>query len=92
MTGNMTLYAPSGLLLVMMERFEDLTSAVDCQGHDGELSITWESREAFDHALATWKYINDDEKANFLLITNHDGCGPDHQRQTYLCVMPHIYD
>jgi hypothetical protein len=83
MAANMTLTALDGSAWVTMERFEDLTSAVDCQGHDGELSLTFKSRDAFDCALKTWKYINDDDDANFMLITNHDGCGPENERQVY---------
>lgn len=84
-TGNMTLSAPDGSALVAMERFEDLTSAIDCQGEDGELSVTWKSKEAFDYALKTWKFINDDDHAHFILITNHDGCGEEYQRDSYVC-------
>jgi hypothetical protein len=83
MLANMTLEAPDGTLLVTMERFEGLTSAVDCMGDDGQLSLTFKSKDAFDFALRTWKYINDDEDANFLLVTNHDGCGPQNERQVY---------
>ncbi|KAL8991674.1 MAG: hypothetical protein Q9169_007759 [Polycauliona sp. 2 TL-2023] len=81
---NMTLFAPDGLQIVMMERFEPLTSAVDCKGDDGEMSLTFKSQEAFDHAMKTWKFINEDEDERFLLIANHDGCGPDDERQPYL--------
>jgi hypothetical protein len=90
MLANMTLHSPDGALLVAMERFEELTSAVDCHGDDGQLSMTFKSREAFDFALKSWKYINDDENANFILITNHDGCGPQHERQTYRSVSSRI--
>ena len=80
----MTLYAPDGLQMIMMERFEGLTSAVDCKGDDGTMSLTFKSKDAFEHALKTWTYINEKEEDKFLLIANHDGCGPDDQRQPYL--------
>ncbi|KAL8728281.1 MAG: hypothetical protein Q9166_005522 [cf. Caloplaca sp. 2 TL-2023] len=80
---NMTLYAPDGLQIVMMERFEPLTSAVDCKGDDGEMSLTFKSQEACDYAINTWSFINQDEDEQFLLIANHDGCGPDDERQPY---------
>ncbi|KAL8687755.1 MAG: hypothetical protein Q9224_005059, partial [Gallowayella concinna] len=81
---NMTLYAPDGLQIVMMERFEPLTSAVDCKGDDGEMSLTFKSEDAFDYAINTWSFINQAQDERFLLIANHDGCGPDDERQPYL--------
>ena len=81
---NMTLYAPDGLQMIMMERFEGLTTAVDCKGDDGSMSLTFKSQEAFNYALQTWSYINENDDDRFLLIANHDGCGPDDQRQPYL--------
>ncbi|KAL8753730.1 MAG: hypothetical protein Q9184_005337 [Pyrenodesmia sp. 2 TL-2023] len=83
---NMTLYAPDGLQMVMMERFEPLTTAVDCNGDDGSMSLTFKSPEAFQHALDTWSFINKDQEEKFLLIANHAGCGPDDERQAYLYV------
>ena len=83
---NMTLYAPDGLQIVMMERFETLTKKVDCKGDDGEMSLTFKSKVAFKHALKTWDFINQSEEKRFLLIANHAGCGPDDERQPYVCV------
>ena len=79
----MTLYAADGLPIVSMERFEGLTSAVDCNGDDGTTSLTFGSKKAFDYALQIWGYINEDDDKNFLLIANHDGCGPTDERQAY---------
>ncbi|KAI4088341.1 MAG: hypothetical protein Q9206_004819 [Seirophora lacunosa] len=81
---NMTLYAPNGLQMVMMERFEPMTTAVDCNGDDGLMSLTFKSQDAFKHALDTWSFINQAEEKKFLLIANHDGCGPQDERQPYL--------
>lgn len=80
----MTLYAPDGLMMIMMERFEGLTSAVDCEGDDGQMSLTFSSQQAYDYALKQWSYINENEDGKFLLIANHDGCGADERRQPYL--------
>ncbi|RPB16449.1 hypothetical protein P167DRAFT_481120 [Morchella conica CCBAS932] len=80
---NMTLYAPDGQQIVMMESFEGLTSAVDCKGDDGTMSLTFTSKEAFDAAVDKWSFINEDEDGSFLLIANHDGCGDADQRQAY---------
>ncbi|KAL8940410.1 MAG: hypothetical protein Q9216_002836, partial [Gyalolechia sp. 2 TL-2023] len=79
----MTLYAPDGLPIVLMERFEGLTAAVDCKGDDGAMSLTFKSKAAYDYALRTWEYINEDDYQQFLLIANHDGCGPADERQPY---------
>lgn len=81
---NMTLYAPDGLEMVLMEEFDGLTSAVDCQGDDGTISLTFSSPNAFNYALQQWAHINDSDDGKFLLIANHDGCGPEDQRQPYL--------
>ncbi|KAL9577879.1 MAG: hypothetical protein Q9212_006082 [Teloschistes hypoglaucus] len=81
---NMTLYAPDGLQIVLMERFEPLTSAVDCNGDDGNMSLTFKSKDAFQHAVDTWNFINQAPEKKFLLIANHDGCGPNDERQPYL--------
>ncbi len=81
---NMTLYAPDGLLMIMMERFEGLTSSVDCKGDDGLMSLTFQSENAFKYALQEWNFINQNDEGKFLLIANHEGCGPGDQRQPYL--------
>ncbi|CUS13506.1 unnamed protein product [Tuber aestivum] len=83
MLANMTLYAPSGELIVSMEAFEGLTSAVDCKGDDGQMALTFKSQEAFDYAHKQWSFINERSESAFLLIANHDGCGPDDERQPY---------
>jgi hypothetical protein len=80
---NMTLYAPGGQLIIMMESFEGLTSSVDCKGDDGEMALTFKSQEAFEYALGQWDFINEKTEYAFLMIANHDGCGPDEQRQAY---------
>lgn len=80
---NMTLYAPDGLPIVLMERFEGLTSSVDCKGDDGDMSLTFLSEKAYSYALKIWGYINEDNDKQFLLIANHAGCGPDDERQPY---------
>lgn len=81
---NMTLYADDGLEIVLMERFEGLTKTVDCKGDDGTMSLTFNSKDAFQYALQTWDFINQSQEKKFLLIANHDGCGPNDQRQPYL--------
>jgi len=81
---SMTLVAPSGMPIVMMERLEGLTSAVDCSAEtDGELAVTWESREVYDQALKEWAWVNEEAALQFLLVVNHDGCGPDAERVAY---------
>ena len=80
----MTLYAEDGLELVLMERFDGLTSAVDCNGDDGSMSLMFSSQGAFKYALSQWTYINKSDNGTFILIANHDGCGPDGERQPYL--------
>lgn len=80
---NMTLYAPNGLMIITMEAFEGLTSKVDCKGDDGTISLTFKSQDAQDYALEKWAWINEDADQAFIMIANHDGCGPDGERQAY---------
>ncbi|KMU87975.1 hypothetical protein CIHG_05742 [Coccidioides immitis H538.4] len=80
---NMTLHASDNLPIVMMETFEDLTSAVDCKGDDGEMSLTFKSKAAYEFAITSWDYINAKTDAEFLMIANHASCGPEGQRQAY---------
>lgn len=79
----MTLHAPDNLPVVMMEAFEDLTSSCDCNGDDGEMSLTFKSKIAYEFALKSWAYIGANVDANFLMIANHASCGPKGQRQAY---------
>ena len=84
----MTLYAPDGLQMIMMERFQGYTTAVDCNDDDdGIMSLTFASQSAYDYALRTWSSINEKEQDKFLLIANHPGCSPVDQRQPYLLVV-----
>lgn len=80
----MNLYASNGLNIVTMENFEGLTKSVDCKGDDGTMSLTFKSQNAFDYALKTWDFINQASEKKFLLIANHNGCGPDDERQAYM--------
>lgn len=83
---DMTLYAEDGLPIVLLERFDDLTSSVDCKGDDGAMSLTFKSEKAYDYAMTVWSKINENDAKNLLVIANHDGCGPDDHRQPYKCV------
>ena len=82
----MTLHAPNGMLMVLLEAFDHLTSTIDCQGDDGMLWLTFNSHKAYQYALQAWGFINDKADDRFLLIANHEGCGPDERRQAYMCV------
>ncbi|KAF8428321.1 hypothetical protein EV426DRAFT_337351 [Tirmania nivea] len=81
---DMTLYAPDGKPIIMMESFETLTSAIDCNGSDGKLSLTFRNNKAMMYALTKWAYINEKEEDEFILIANHESCGPSEERIPYL--------
>ncbi|CAF9942270.1 MAG: hypothetical protein ALECFALPRED_009642 [Alectoria fallacina] len=81
---NMTLYAPDGLPIVLLERFELLNVSVKCQDDEGVLSLVFASEDAFDYAVKQWGYVNEADDGKFLLIANKDGCGIDGQRQPYI--------
>lgn len=80
----MTLYAADGLQIVTLERFESLTSSVDCNDDDGIMSLTFKSKSAFKYALKTCAFLNDLPENKFLLIANHAHCGPEDERQPYM--------
>ncbi|CAD6593259.1 MAG: hypothetical protein ASARMPRED_007222 [Alectoria sarmentosa] len=80
----MTLYAPDGLFMVLLEHFDHLTSAIDCKGDDGTLSLTFNSPQSYEYALQAWGFVNANDDGKFLLIANHQGCGPDDERQAYI--------
>jgi hypothetical protein len=81
---NMTLTAPSGLPIVMMERLEGLTTAVDCSiVGDGTLSVTWKDNATYYQALQSWNWVNENSTNQFLMVVNSDGCGEDSQRAAY---------
>ena len=85
LVANMTLYAPDGLFMVLLEHFDHLTSAIDCKGDDGTLSLTFNSPQSYEYALQAWGFVNANDDGKFLLIANHKGCGPDDERQAYMC-------
>lgn len=81
---NMTLYAPDDTTpILLLESFDGLTKAVDCNDDDGVLSVSFNDRDAYTYAMGKWSYINEDAEQTFLLIANNAGCGPDEQRAVY---------
>ena len=86
----MTLYAPDGLQIIWMERFEDYTSAIDCEDDDGSISLTLKSEAAFKYPVQIWAWINGAAEKKFFLIANHDSCGPQDERQPYLYVVLNV--
>lgn len=82
---DMKLHASNGLDIVLLERFDHLTSSVDCYGDDGLMSLTFRSKDVFDRARKAWGFVNR-EDTNFLLIANHEACSSEDQRQPYMYV------
>ena len=80
MLANMTLFMADGRQLVSMERFEGLTKKVDC---DETMSLEFVSKAAFDYAIRAWGWVNENAEDSFVMIANHDGCGPDQERVPY---------
>ena len=83
----MTLYAPEGLPIVLLERFErQLNVSVTCRDDEGVLSLVFATEDAFAYAVRRWGFVNEADDGRFLLIANVDGCGVDGQRQAYVLV------
>lgn len=80
---NLTLHAPENSRILLMEKFEGLTSAVDCSTiGDHKLSITLIDEDVFSY-IQIWSWINEREDNQFVMITNHEGCGPAAQRAVF---------
>ncbi|RPA86655.1 hypothetical protein BJ508DRAFT_302011 [Ascobolus immersus RN42] len=75
---DLTLISPNGKRVIMMEQFETFTKEIDCVGTDGEMSLTFKDKEAFDYAGKAWG------NGEFYMIANHDGCAPEDQRKAWL--------
>ncbi|RPB13089.1 hypothetical protein P167DRAFT_587300 [Morchella conica CCBAS932] len=80
---NLTLSAPENSRILLMEKFEGLTSNVDCSTiGDHKLSVTLVDEEVFSY-IQIWSWINEREDNQFVMITNHEGCGPAAQRAVF---------
>ena len=81
---NVNLHSSNGREIVNTESFEHLILSFDCIERDGAISITFNSDEAFQNAVKIWSQATHDEGDDFLLVTNHGGCGPAEERQPYI--------
>lgn len=81
--GKVSLDAPLGMPIVLLERCESLISHVDCSV-DGHISVTFRSAEAFLRVSRAWNFVNDEIDHKFLLIINHDECGSADDRHPYM--------
>lgn len=88
--GNWTIIAPPDLRIILLERLESVTKSVDCHRDDGHMSLSFRSREFFQNAWDAWKFVNHKSELKFLMITNHAGCGVEHERHPYMCVQVYI--
>lgn len=82
---NITLQAPLGLPIVLLEHLDPIIEYVDCTRDDGQIALAFKSRNAFQRAVKEWNFVNQNIEHKFLLITNHDGCSLREERQ------PHMY-
>lgn len=55
---KLTLKAPPGLPIVLLERFDSLTETVDCNDDDGLVSLTFKTQDAFKRSLTAWDFVN----------------------------------
>lgn len=76
----MTLLSTDGKPLINMESFEDSTKSVEC---GEQMKLEFVSKEAFDSAVASWGWVNEDETHEFIMIANHRGCSPEDERTPY---------
>lgn len=77
------MYAADGEPLIMMEKFANLTSSMQCVDSNNQTKMTFKTKEAMDYAIASWDWVNDEETKCFVMIANHPSCGPEDQRYPY---------
>lgn len=66
-----------------MEKFEGLTRRVDCSTiGDNKLSVSFIDWDVFEYSQV-WNWLNKNDDNEFVMITNHDGCGPAAQRAVF---------
>lgn len=84
MMANMTLFAPGGVPIILMERFEGLTKEVDCSiEQDGSIGLTLLDQKGFEYAKNAWDWINAGDDDEFIMVTDHEGCAPGDERKAY---------
>lgn len=77
---NLTIIMQDGRQLVSMERFEPMTTRVRC----GEkMVLEFASKEALEHAVVAWNWVNDEKESSFVMVANHEGCGSREERVPY---------
>ncbi|KAG0638745.1 hypothetical protein HOY80DRAFT_1046947 [Tuber brumale] len=78
---NMTVNAPKGKKLLLMEKFNDFTKEMDyTTAGDGKLSVTLKERRTYNYVYWIWGWLNMSDRNEFIMITNHKGCGPENER------------
>lgn len=82
--GNITLKAPTGLPIVLSERFEPLTEYIRCDRYAGQISLTFKTANALERVLMAWRFVDYGKDERFLVVTNHDGCGSKFGRHPYM--------
>lgn len=77
---NLTITMSDGRRLVSMERFEPYTHSVEC----GEsMVLRFKSERLLKKAIHAWDWENKKDNDGFIMITNHEGCGPKTERVPY---------
>jgi hypothetical protein len=77
----MTMSAAEGEKILSMERFGYLIESVTC-GY-GDMVLKFKSKDSFQYAMKQWEWADEKKKNKFIMVANHDGCGPAGQRQPY---------
>jgi hypothetical protein len=78
---NMTLNTKMDELVISMEQFAGELRAVNCSSH---MMMAFISNATFQHAIASWSWVNFNENRTFIMIANYAGCGPDKTRQPWV--------
>lgn len=80
---HMTVMSTNDIKILFMEQFEHMTSSIECNDEDGEVSMTFIADEIANYAKKQWEWVNGCDTREFLMVTNHPHCGKIAERAPY---------
>ncbi|KAF2273388.1 uncharacterized protein EI97DRAFT_155832 [Westerdykella ornata] len=79
---NLTVYFPETYeYVIALERFADTLKSVACSEN---MMLEFIDKAAFDYAKSVWQWVSDDVNNSFVLVSNHEKCADDMERQPFI--------
>lgn len=74
------MFTNDGERIISLDRFAPMLESVKC----GErMTLAFKDKKGFEYATKTWGWVNENEDHSFILITDHESCSPEDQRQPF---------